>query len=104
MITECEDLLFNFCFYFDSWFPRFIIVRRVRNEDAQMEVDRSGILVKEIKNELQEKIEIVNQRFDANERDFKSYIAKSNNQISELADRVNEIKSLIEILTEKLEK
>jgi hypothetical protein len=28
MITECEDLMPDWCFTKENWFPRFIIIRR----------------------------------------------------------------------------
>jgi len=28
MITECEDLMPDWCFTNENWFPRFIIIRR----------------------------------------------------------------------------
>ena len=40
MISECENLLPDCCIRIDKWFPRFIIFRRMRNEDDQINIDQ----------------------------------------------------------------
>jgi hypothetical protein len=40
MISECENLLPNWCFSIDRWFPKYIIIRRLRKDDDQINIDQ----------------------------------------------------------------
>lgn len=104
---------------YDRWFPRFIIFRRLRNEDDQINIDQQQLMVKQIGYHLKEEMTVMNQRFDGTETQFKSSINSSNDDLSVKIDDVNaqmqtlksdvtegiaNLKSLIEKLQEQLPK
>ena len=53
MISECENLLPNWCFEkYNNWFPKFIIIRRLRKDDDQINIDQQQVMVKQIRYHL----------------------------------------------------
>jgi hypothetical protein len=50
MIEEFEDSCPDFIFSKNNkFFPRFIVVERARQEDAQLEVDGQNMVIKQIR-------------------------------------------------------
>ena len=82
MISECENLLPDFCFWNDKWFPKFIISRRLRNDDDQINIDQQQLMVKQISNSLKEEMTGMNQRFDGTQTQIKSSINLSKEDLS----------------------
>jgi hypothetical protein len=82
MISECENLLPDFCIRYDKWFPRFIISRRLRNDDDQINIDQQQLMVKQISNSLKEEMTGMNQRFDGTQTQIKSSINLSKEDLS----------------------
>jgi len=58
MISQCENLLPDFCFRKEKWFPRFIIFRRLRNEDDQINIDQQQLIVKQIRYHVKEEMKL----------------------------------------------
>ena len=111
MIQECENLLPNWWINkYKSLFPRFIIVRRLRQDDHQINIDQQQLMVKQISHNLQEEMSYMDDKFSGTQSQFNSSITERMDRIESLikkhddTERMDRIETLIKKLDEKLDK
>ena len=85
MIEEFEDSCPDFIFSKNNkFFPRFIVVERARQEDAQLEVDGQNMVIKQIRHQFEESSTKYNQHETAKTNSASEVNEKLLSEISEL--------------------
>ena len=106
MISECENLLPDCLIRYDKWFPRFIIFRRLRNDNDQIDIDQQQLMVNQISNNLKEEMTVMNHRFDSTQTQIKSSINLIKEDLSvkitEVFDGMGDLKNMINELQKQL--
>jgi hypothetical protein len=113
MISECENLLPDFFIRIDKWFPRFIISRRLRNDNDQIDIDQQQLMVNQISNSLKEEMTAMNQQFEGTQTQIKSSInlikedlsvkiTEGTDKMEKITEGMDNLKSMIEELQKQL--
>jgi hypothetical protein len=73
----------------DNLFPRFIIHRRIRDEDEELNVDSQDIFLKQIQFSMKEEITLFSNKFAGYQNNFNSFFDNVLGEIKEVKSKID---------------